>query len=543
MVKRAVVSSARRTIAARPGTSDDVVPLDDRPLSLTMSADGKRVLVALPYEIAIFHAETLELEKSIELASAEPSVSLADDEGGLWIGGQHLHRGSIWSAKAEKFGSKLGGFVDRVVLLRPRLLCGVGTQGELLLDLEKEEVLHRRKVPERDVFGLVAGADGRALAIWAEGDGQPHAPATVDPSYGPQHHGWVLDPDHLSGYMKLKLKQTSASAVPAEAIVAIGRTPAGHCVLAARDGAIAWTNRALRVIAERVPAVDLRVATPLAIAADERWIYVLRPGATVHRFLIEQPPPEPGAPPKSEPPALPEAQVAKLPRHASALAVAPGGALMLAGPQADDQLGRLWRCSVDALAWSELPLRTRTLVEAPPEPATSGPKSREPSFVPTRTKLAGPPLAQLRVDDVLEGPAFWLTRTTGALDQRPTDRRTEAEVLPGDAVLLPAMVRLREGTARPALLLWPGVADELREPQPFEWITWGDRPRQWIPLRTLEIRAQGWTRREVFPLQVALRAPPPQVAGRRVPVPGRWVDPESFAALVKECKHLLKVLW
>ncbi|MFO0635620.1 MAG: hypothetical protein U0168_22480 [Nannocystaceae bacterium] len=173
MVKRAVVSSARRTIAARPGTSDDVVPLDDRPLSLTMSADGKRVLVALPYEIAVFHAESLELEKSIELASAEPSLCLADDDGGLWIGGQHLHRGSIWSAKAEKFGSKLGGFVDRVVLLRPRLLCGVGTQGELLLDLEKEEVLHRRKVPERDVFGLVGGADGRALARSGAGDGRP----------------------------------------------------------------------------------------------------------------------------------------------------------------------------------------------------------------------------------------------------------------------------------------------------------------------------------------------------------------------------------
>ena len=36
---------------------------------------------------------------------------------------------------------------------------------------------------------------------------------------------------------------------------------------------------------------------------------------------------------------------------------------------------------------------------------------------------------------------------------------------------------------------------------------------------------------------------PPVVAGRRATVPARWVDAELFAALVKECKRLLKVLW
>ena len=172
------------------------------------------------------------------------------------------------------------------------------------------------------------------------------------------------------------------------------------------------------------------------------------------------------------------------------------------------------------------------------------PANKVPNFVPTRSKLAGAPLSALRVDDVIGGAhPFWITRAVGSLGERPVEPRAAAEVMAADAALLPAMIRLRDGTARPALLLWPGVADELREPAPFEWITWGDRPREWIPLRTLEIRAQGWTRREVFPLQVALPAPPPQIAGRRVPIPPRWVDPESFAALVKECKHLLKVLW
>lgn len=547
MARRAVISSGRRTVAA--GAGDGVVALDDRPLSLLGSADGKRVIVALPYEVVVVHAETLELEKSIELPLAEPSVALADDEGGLWFGGQHLYRGSVWSTKAEKFGSKLGGFVDRVVLVGPRTLCGVGTQGEILVDVEKEAVLHRRKVAERDVLGLMASVDGRAVSLWLEPD--PHGHGA-----GPSNFAWVIDPEHLSGYMRLKLRNTSALAVPSEAVVAIGRAPGGHCVLAARDGAVGWTNRALRPMLERVPDVELRGSTPLAIAADERWIYVLRPGATLHRFSIEPPPPEPkdGAKDKDkdkeEP--LPAAQTCKLPRHATCIVTVPGGGLVLAGPHSDDQLGRLWRCAAEELPWTPLRLRQRALVEAPAAEASSegvgggevSPANKVPNFVPTRSKLAGAPLSALRVDDVIGGAhPFWITRAVGSLGERPVEPRAAAEVMAADAALLPAMIRLRDGTARPALLLWPGVADELREPAPFEWITWGDRPREWIPLRTLEIRAQGWTRREVFPLQVALPAPPPQIAGRRVPIPPRWVDPESFAALVKECKHLLKVLW
>jgi hypothetical protein len=524
MTRRAVVSTSRRTVAAKEG-GDEVITLDDRPLSLQPTRDGKRLVVTLPYEVWILHAETLEVEKTIELASAEPSVCEGDEDGSLWFGGAHLHRGSVWSAKAEKFGSKLGGFVDRVAMLRPRMLCGVGTQGEVLLDIEKENVVHRRKVPEHETLGLLGTADGRA--VWSGGD----------------NHAWVIDPEHLSGYMKLKLRNTSAGEVASEAIVALARTSAGHCVLAARDGAVAWTNRALRSLGEKVPAIELRSATPLAVAGDERWIYVLRPGATLHRFLIEQPVHEPpsGGPKQPEPPPLPEAQSTRLPRHASCLALLPGGQLVLAGAQSDDQLGRLWRCAAQELPWTELRLRARSLVE--PEPSEPG-TPKAPSFIPIRSKLGGAPLAQLRVDDVIGGAhPFWVTRTTGTLAERPVDTKRAEDVLAADALLLPAMVRLHEGTARPALLLWPGVADDLREIPPIEWLTWGDRPREWIALRTPEIRAQGWSRREVFPLQVALAGAPPQVAGRRIAVPNRWVDAESFTALVKECKHRLKVLW
>ncbi len=526
MTRRAVVGSTRRTVAAKAGSADDSVTLDDHPLSLQITRDGKRIVATLPYEVWILHAETLEVEKTIELGSAEPSVCEGDEDGTLWFGGAHLHRGSVWAAKAEKFGSKLGGFVDEVAMLRPRTLCGVGTQGEVLLDVDKQEVVHRRKTSEHEVLGVFGSADGRA--VWIDGS----------------NHAWVIDPEHLSGYMKLKLRHTSAAEVASEAIVAIGSTSAGHCVLAARDGAIAWTNRALRPIGEKVPAIELRGATPLAIAGDERWIYVLRPNATLHRFLVEQPVHEPSPGNKQpEPPPLPEAQSARLPRHASCIALLPGGTLALAGAQADDQLGRLWTCAAEELPWTELKLRARTLVEPEPEPADSG-GPKVPNFVPTRSKLAGAPLAQLRVDDVIGGAhPFWVTRATGTLAERPVEPRRADEVLAADALLLPAMVRLHEGTARPALLLWPGVADDLREIPPIEWLTWGDRPREWIALRTPEIRAQGWSRRGVFPLQVALAGPPPQVAGRRASVPTRWTDAELFAALVKECKHLLKVLW
>jgi hypothetical protein len=115
-------------------------------------------------------------------------------------------------------------------------------------------------------------------------------------------------------------------------------------------------------------------------------------------------------------------------------------------------------------------------------------------------------------------------------------------VMPADVAILPAMVRFREGGARPALLLWPGTKDPEREPPEPTWLVWGDAPREWIPLTTPRIREQGWSRPALFPMQVAL-ASAPMLAGHRQPLPERWVDPEQFTALARECKRLLKVLW
>ncbi|MCB9716078.1 MAG: hypothetical protein H6712_19580 [Myxococcales bacterium] len=509
--------------------SAPLVTLDDRPLALAVSRDGKRLLVTLPYEIWIVGASTLEVERTIPLKSARPSV-FEGDEGTLWIGGQHLHHSTTFGTAATKVGSKLGGFVERVCLIRSRMLCGVGSQGEVLWDIDKEAVVHRRRVSEHAVLGLVPSADGRA--VWAGGES----------------HAWVIDPDHPSGYTKLKLKQTSPVEVSAEAIVALGFTRDGACVLAARDGAVGWTNRGMRMVQERYPRLE-GSGRPLAVAGCDRYIYVLRPAGVLHRFLLA--PPKPPADARDEPEAepLPEAEQCRLRRLATCVAVAEDGTLLLAGPHADDQLGRLWRQDPAELPWEPLPLRARTLVEPEPEPEPSvaegddAPK-KVPSFVATRTKVSGEPLSTIKVDDVLTAkPALWVTRPSGVVLERPVQVVAPADVLPGDTVVLPAMVRAHEGTARPALVLWPGVADDDREAGPPQWLVWGDEPRGWLPLRTPEIRGQGWSRRDVFPLQIALPRSPPELAGHRSSLPERWVDAELFAALGRECKKLLKVLW
>lgn len=529
-----VAGGGRRTVAGR--SSAHVVNLDDHPLALAVSRDGKRVLVTLPYDVWIVSAQTLEVERTIPLDSPRPSV-FEGEEGVLWIGGQHLHRSTLFGTAATKLGSKLGGFVDHVCQLRSRLLCGVGSQGEVLWDVAKEEVVHRRKVAEHTVLGLVPTADGRV--VWS--GGEPHA--------------WVIDPDHPQGYTKLKLKHTSPVDVPAEAIVALGTTVEGGCVLAARDGAVAWTNRGLRLVGER-HFKDGSGGRPLAVASDAQHVYVLRPAGVLHRFLLAQPKPEapargpeakkpaPRAKSEPEPESLPEAEQCRLRRLATCIAIGDDGQLVLAGPHADDQLGRLWREDPTSLTWEPLPLGQRTLVE--PEPASPEAEAAKvvPSFIPTRSKPSGEPITAIKVDDVLAGtPTLWITKPSGTLLERPAHPAAESDVLPGDAVILPAMVRMHEGTARPALLLWPGVADDEREPMSPQWLVWGDRPRGWMPLRTPEIRAQTWSRRDVFPLQIALPRDPSALPGHRTPLPTRWVDAELFAALGRECKKLLKVLW
>jgi len=499
-----------------------MVTLDDRPLSVMLTTDDKRIVVALPFELAVISTASLEVERTIELPVPHPTCFEGEDNG-LWIGGSHLFRGGLFAATSTKIGSKLGGFVDHVGLVRQRLLCGVGTTGEILWDLDKEEAIHRRKVSEREVLGLIAAADGRA--VFADGSEQV----------------WVIDPDHASGYMKLKLKDTSPVPVASEGIVRIAVTAGGSAILAARDGAVGWTNRALRVVGERLPKMD-GPRRPLAVAGDARWIYVLRPGSVLQRFLVEQPPEDPDA--KEQPEPLPEAQTCRLQRRATTVALCGDGRLVLAGPHADDHLGRLWLTEPDSLEWETLPLaRGRTLVED--APGEDDGKKGPPSFERTRTKVAGEPLSAIKVDDVLAAKAstMWVTKPQGSVLERPHQRIAAADVMPGDTIILPAMVRFHEGTARPALVLWPGVADKDRQIPEIQWLAWGDEPRGWMPLHTPDIRKQGWSRREVFPLQIALPGEPPEVAGRRPKIPKRWIDGELHGALGRECKKLLKVLW
>ncbi len=509
--------TGQRTIAgSKPA---DVTQLDDRPLAIHLSLDGKHLVVPLPYEVWILSANTLEVERSIQVTAAAPSVVEAAKDGVLWIGGHHLYRGSLYSATATKVGTKLGDFVERVCLLRPGLLAGVGPLGEVLWDIDKEAPVHRRKASEHSVLGLVT-AQGRA--IWADGS----------------QAAWVIDPEHPTGYMQLKLRTTSRAEVEAEAIVALGTTTTGRCILAARDGAVAWTGRQLRIDGEFMPSLPPRNAEPLAVTGDDRWVYVLRPRGLLQRFLVAQPKPPPGEEDEFVP--LPLAEECRLEFAAQCMLLC-GTRLVLGGATAEGTLGRLWRVDIPSLAWQPAKLAERTLVEQVP----AEPVDLRPNFTPTRSKLVGPPLSELKVDAVLAaatGTEVLATHGHGALAERPVLARAVDELLPGDAVLLPAMVRAREGTARPALLLWPGLADAQREPLEPRWLVWGDHPRGWIPLETPQIREQGWSRSDFFPMQVAL-AHVPDIVGNRAPLPDRWVDPELFQALARECKKLLKVLW
>ncbi len=515
-------TTGRRTVAA--AATSESVDLDDRPLAIAPTRDGKRLLVVLPYEIWVVSASTLEVERSIEVPAAEPSVCEVGKEGGLWFGGHHLHQGNVLSAAQTKVGTKLAGVVDRVATIREHLICGVGSQGEILWNTEKDVATHRRKASEHPTHALVGTA---GQAVWADGS----------------QAAWVINPDHPAGYMQLRFRSTSPVEVESEGIIILGTTGAGRLVLAARDGGVAWTSSGLRLEAERFPKTALRQATPLAVAGDERWIYVLRPRGLLQRFLVEPPKPSDD---DDDAPTLPEAQEHRLRWPASAMALlepqhSAGGRLVLGGPQAEGLLGRLWRCDPEALEWRPLALGKRALAEAPEGPVAEARKV--PDFTPTRSKITGAPLAQLKVDTILGARAGALITTAqGSLLERPVGERPVPDVMPADTVILPAMIRFREGTARPAVLLWPGVSDPEREPPEPTWLVWGDSPRGWTPLTTPKIREQGWSRPDLFPMQVAL-AGVPAVAGNRPTLPERWSDPELFANLARECKRLLKVIW
>jgi hypothetical protein len=535
--------AARRTILAPTAVDRDELALDDRPLAIHRTADARHLIVTLPHELWILDAKSLAVQRTIPIVAARPSVA-EGWEGALWIGGQHLHRANIHASAASKIGSKLGGYVDHVALIRDDLLCCVGSAGEMLWDIDREASTHKRKSPGPGAIGLVASADGRGVFC----DGTETA--------------WVIDPAHVAGYAQLRLSATSPVSVASEAIVCLGRTPSdrgGRVLLGARDGAVAWTTHDLRLAGERVPVG--RADAPLALAGDERWVYSLRGRGVLQRFLIAQPPApkrdkkqqqqkRPAQPVEPEPPPLPEAQEVRLDKLADCMALlidADKRSLVLGGSRANGQLGRLWTVDPDALDWQPLALARRTLAEPPPppDPDAEPPPPQKPSFIATKHKLTGAKISTISVDDIVGGKVeYWLTHGTGSLLERPTDHLPIADILPGDALLLPAMVRFAEGTARPALLLWPGVVEDHAGPAPEpSLLVWGDEPRGWMPLETPELRKQKWSRTDVFPIQVALARIPDKLPGKRRKIDPKWIDAGHFDALAKECKKLLKVLW
>lgn len=508
--------------------------LDDDPIEIRVSRDAKRLFVVLPFEIWILDAKSLAAQRTIELHSARPSLA-EDADGVLWIGGQHLYRASLWNTSLEKVGARLGGFVDHVALLRPGLLCGVGHHGELLWDTAADKEIHRRKAREHHVFGVLPTLDERGL--WCDGG----------------ESSWLINPARTSGYTQLRFPTTSSHAVDDEGIVAIGSTTRGRCVLASRDGGVAWTHTDLRLAAERFPTMTGASRWPLSVAGDERWIYVLRGRGLLQRFRIEDPKPQkkedpkaarrrPSPPPDDEPPPDPPAQACRLDSPTSCMALvqeAGTSQLLIGGPRADGQLGRLWRVDPNELSWEEIELHPRERVPPPPEEPPA-----PPSFVATRNKIDGAPLRELKVDDVISGETpFWLIRDHANIIDQPIARFAEAEVLENDALLLPAMLRLAEGTARPGLVVLSAATAPNGEPMAPRILTWGDDMRGWVTLDAPRLREHKWTRTDVFPLSVALARPAPNVPGRRARLPKTWHDPDLFGAMARECKKLLKVLW
>ncbi|MEE9382620.1 MAG: hypothetical protein V3V08_04315 [Nannocystaceae bacterium] len=541
-IRRRVVadgSGTRRRIEAVTRSDSDTALLHDVPIELRRSRDGKRLFVILPYELWVLDSRSLNMQRRIELSMPRPSLS-EDAEGVLWIGGQHLYRGGVWTDAVVKVGSKLGGFVDQVVLLRPGLLCGVGRHGEVLWDTNANELLHRRKTREHHVYGLLATADERAL--WAGGESS----------------SWLIHPARTSGYTRVRFPTTSSDAVEAEVVVALGMTTHGRCILGARDGGIAWTHSDLRLAHERFPTGAGEHAWAVAVAGDERWIYVLRPKGLLQRFRIDEPKkPKKRAdrevyrrggtsralPEQEAPVPDPPAQCCRLELPASCLTlstdVSNATRLILGGPRSGGHLGRLWYCDPSTLEWQDQSLGTRELV-----PRSTPTAPEVPSFVATRNKLEGPLIRELKVDQVLSGSVqLYATRDHGhALEQRAV-RLEATKVLSADALLLPAMLRLCSGVARPGLLLWSSVRAPTGDPVPLRWFTWGDRPQGWLLLDTPSIREQAWTRGEVFPLTTALAHAPPRVPGMRPAIPEKWVDAALFAAMARECKKQLEVLW
>lgn len=521
--RRRQSGGTRRTIVGEKRR--DVLALDDVACAIYPSRDLKRLIVSLPHEVWLVARKDLSVQRRIPVPIAQPSVA-EDLSGQLWFGGGLLYAGSSWGDQISKLGTKLSGFVDRVCLLRPGLLCGVGAAGQVLWDLESGTEAHRRKASEGDVTSLVATADERAVFT----NGKSHA--------------WMIDPNHPTGYAQLRLKETSPAAQRAEIIDRVGLTSTGRVLLAARDGATGVTHADLRIDASWFPQGDIAALRPLAVGGDAHFAYVLRPHGRVQRFCYAAPPQEDGSPGALD--AFPPAET-ELNQAASTFCVIADPethetSLVFCGPRAHGQLGTLWIANPSTLDWQPLKLGARQLVETPPETPTVA----APSFTATRNKIDGAPLASLSVDALLRpSMEVMLTTPKGTLHDRPHMPVAGRSLLPADTLLLPAMFRLKEGTARPGMIVWSGVVDDSEAPTPpLQFITWGNDPATgWIELTTPAIRAQRWSRAEVFPLQVAISRLPEAAPGRRAKIPRAWHDEALFSALARECQKAMKVLW
>lgn len=530
----------RRIVAPNQARTQRGLELDDQPFALIPSKDRKWIFALVPYGVRVLSADLAQVECSIDLPHPRPSL-WEDEDHQLWIGGHHLYKAHAFSGSAKKVGTKLSGFVDEIVgLTRDKLLLGVGDHGEVLLCRETLEERFRRQSNHAGPF--CATAIDKEKALLCHG----------------QSFGHIVDLNHLEGYTQLGPKEKDDWNNPEQAVTLSYRSEAhpDHLFLAAKDGAIAWTGPGMRLESSLYLKTPGKKARALALFADSRWLYVLREGATLHRYLLKDRPLRKAATQthnrarRAKDP-LPRAQKARLPKRATAMTGSfepadpdsaddgPKTKLVLGCGHAQGQLGMVLSCTPSELEWENLELGARA--------QTQKPESKTPNFQATRHRFSGAAIqASLGVDEILgEGSGLWVT---GSATQSVLERSVKAlaldDVMPQDSLLLAAMLRFSSGIARPGWVYWSPNGDE----SSLRYFVWGDTPRGWTELATPSLREQKWSRSEVFPLQVALRTPELETLAqaqdpRYARLSPRWSDAELFAAMAKECRQRLLVLW
>lgn len=529
----------RRIIASNAKRGPHELLLDDRPLALISSRDQKWVYAIVPYAICVLDFELRRVERVIELPHPKPSL-WEDQDHQLWIGGHHLYIAHAFSGKAQKVGSKLAGWVDQIIGLDEEgLLFGVGSQGEILLERDTRKERFRRSAHHNGPFDLCALQDTRPL--FCHGQRGAH----------------IVDIHHLDGYTQLRLKDQDDWENPRQALSKCYRAPDCHperVFLAAQDGAVAWTGPGLRLDASLYLAEPGPAPQPLALFADPRWLYVLRERGELCRYLLAPPKlknksKDPWSKGRVAKDPLPRAQRCRLGKIATTM----NGRWEPAAPDSEDdaprtelrfgaakgQLGIVWSLKPESLEWENLTLGERLHSEAPVQSA--------PNFVATRHRFEGPRIQDfLEVDTLLnDAQGIWVSGSgSNSVLDRSIRSIAPCELMPQDSLVLAAMFRFAQGTARPGWVYWSAKGEQ----PSIRYFVWGDEPRQWIELITPELRRQKWERRSVFPMQVALSATgleelSQQKDSRYDKLPSRWQDRELFAALAKECRKLLRVLW